>query len=227
MGLGFTQDFTLLSEDFMPSDVNTAVDELELDIDADESGDDPENTDKDDSTEVDLSLVQKQMTPAEKSAQDQENRWYADIIAGKRSIEDLKAANLAWLVPRVEKRLGALEKTPDIEEIVTKKLQEQQEEAEFKKLQSSIPKLSKPSADALKREYVDMVKAGANRVTALKAALRLTGINSEKTESAPLPPVGKTSAKGKLDMDAVSKDEKLWKEFLKDPEAFKRKHGME
>lgn len=211
----------------MPSDQNTAVDELKIDIEADESGDDPENTEKDDSKEVDLSLDQKQMTPAEKSAQDQENRWYADIVAGKRSIEDLKNAGLNWLVPRVEKRLGALEKTPDIEEIVAKKLQEQQEETEFKKLQSSIPRLSKPTADALKREYVDMVNSGANRLTALKNALRLTGINSEKIESAPLPPVGKSSTKAKMDMDAISKDEKLWKEFIKDPEAFKRKHGVE
>lgn len=211
----------------MPSDQNTASDELDLDIESDESGDDQTNTDKDDSSEVDLSLVDKQETPAEKSAKDQENRWYADIIAGKRTIEDLKASHLTWLLPRVEKRLGANEKTPDIEQIVTKKLQEQREEEDFKRMQSSIPKLSPPQADQLKRDFAELVNAGAKRVTALKSAMRLNGIGETPPSSAPLPPASRPSSKGVLDMDTVSKDDKLWKEFLKDPEAFKRKHGME
>lgn len=210
----------------MPSDQNTA-DDLELDIEADESGDDQEGSDAD-QTAVEVTLAEApKLTPAEQNALAQEEKWLQKITAGQASIEDLQNnPALKWLAPRVEKRLGALEQAPTIDEIVEKKLKEKQEEQDFKNLQANLPKLSPAQAEILKERYAELVKSGASRLIALKTAIDLSGIANQK-KGAPLPPMGKPKTKMTLDINAIAKDEKLYKEMIKDPEGFAATYGFE
>lgn len=116
---------------------------------------------------------------AEIEAQKQEDAWYANILSGKKSLDDLKT--MPWLFTRVQSRLNAVQKTPDIERIVEQKLKEKEEDMKFNNLQSQLPKMSNEQASKLKELYSKYRPLG--KFTALETAVNLLGLSTKIQEA--------------------------------------------
>jgi hypothetical protein len=221
----------------MSNDENTAGDELQLEVIAqDESIGDSQTTEQSEgeteetqlNLETDEAEVGK-LSPAEENAKRQEEAWLNKIIAGKAQVEDAPK----WLHARLEGRLNATVKLPETEEVVKKLLEKEREAQEFKALQAQIPKLTPVQAKELTDRFNTLKAAG--KVVALQAALDAMGL-SQKVKEAEMrgmakgrmsfPQSGQPSVRkpeqatiGGVPMDVLS-DEKKWNEMIRTGDSF-------
>ena len=174
----------------MPSDQDMQDDELQTEvIDPNESVDDTQDTpansgdegESETETKVELekdqpeSQVDKQLSPAEKSARIQEESWLQNVLEGKKAVKDAPT----WLQPRLNKRLEEVSNPVNTESTVEKEVQKalakQQEDSDFKALQSKIPPLTPAQNRELQERYQSLKPAG--RVVALRNAMDAMGLS--------------------------------------------------
>lgn len=211
----------------MPSEKSIDSNELELTIEEDESSDDTQNSDAEGESETELNLeidekVAKQ-TPAEENAQRQVDSWVNKVINGKAEVEDAPK----WLQARLNAKLEATNNVPETAEVVKKVLAEEREAAEFKSLQSQIPKLNSAQAQELQERFAKLKPLG--KVEALRTALDLMGLSSKTKEAEmrgiakgrmSLPMSGQPSVKksgqsvGGVPLDVIH-DDKKWNAMIR------------
>jgi antitoxin component HigA of HigAB toxin-antitoxin module len=212
----------------MPSEISIDSNELEIDIEEDESSDDDQTTgngEEDKETALNLEIDEKvaKQTPAEENAKRQEESWLNKVITGKADVSDAPT----WLQGRLNARLEATNKTPETEEVVKKILAAEREATEFKSLQSQIPKLNSAQAQELQERFAKLKPLG--KVEALRTALDLMGLSSKTKEAEmrgiakgrmSLPMSGQPSVKksgqsvGGVPLDVIH-DDKKWNAMIR------------
>jgi hypothetical protein len=207
----------------MPNGQDNLDDELELVTEEAETDDDQDATDseqteelnldsEDDSTTEDTSASEP--TPAEKSAKQQEDSWYAKVVAGKADVTDAPS----WLQSKLNNRLNSTPKEEDLDRKIEEKLRQKEEQLQFKALLSTIPVLSKSKAADLKAKFQEFKPLGS--LKALETALALTGIKTDDSKREArgrmsLPPSGRPVEKNNSDVLSIAKDEKKWQQFAR------------
>jgi len=200
----------------MPSDGSASNDELEIDTIEDESADDQST----ETAELDLDVEDNstedtsdsELTPAEKSAKQQIDSWYAKVVAGKADVADAPS----WMQAKLSQKLEVIEKVPDVEKIIEEKLAQKEEQKQFKALLDTIPALPKLKAELLKAKFKEYKPLGNYK--ALETALAITGINADESKREArgrmsLPPSGRPAEKKQDDVLAIARDEKKWAQF--------------
>lgn len=167
-------------------------------------------------------VASKSLSPAEKSALQQEEAWFKKVVEGTKQIEEAPS----WLQARLQKKLDSIAKAPDIKdvarEVALQEIARQKEDAQFNQLQESIPALSKTDAEKLKAKFAELRPLG--KVKALETAMEILGLTPDRMEEQSiakargkmtLPPSGAPSTKSENDILSIAKDQKRWKEFVK------------
>lgn len=199
-------------------ELNITITEDESSVDSQDTKSEPENgdLDLDTNTNTEDTSVAK-LTPAEISAKNQEEAWFKNVIDGKKNIEDAPK----WLQNRLNKRFEALNKEPDIEDVVDKKLAARLEEQTFQELKSALPAMDAKTAKAFSQKFAELKPLG--KVKALELTKQLLGITSDEKKSArakmTLPPSGQPKAKVSDDPVDIAKDPVRWKQFVKEQDA--------
>jgi hypothetical protein len=182
----------------MPNAQDTEGDELHLevipeaesDVDrqttSDGEGGDVETTVK---LEEDDGPAAKKPTPNEESAKRQEESWLANVIAGKKKVEDAPK----WLQPKISSRLETIGNAPKTEEIVKQAIAKERKSLEFKDLQKQIPPLTREQAKELTDRYNAL--KGADNVSALRTVLDAMGLSQKIKEAE-----ARGVAKGKISL---------------------------
>lgn len=131
-------------------------------------------------------LVTEQKTqtekPVDKAAeqrQKQIDHWVNEIAAGNKSIDDLPA-DKAWLKPGINQGLGNLQKQPEIDEIVDRRIAEKEALNEFRAKQKIINAMSltKEKRDILNEEFNENKSLGLADNVALTKAMKVAGIST-------------------------------------------------
>jgi len=218
----------------MPSEMNTEVDELQLEvIDNGESQAGSQDTEGEGETEkVQVNLEKddtqsNKLTPAQENAKRQEET-YLNRISGEEinpktekpyEIEDAPK----WLQPKLKEQLFAKNEVPETEAVVKKVLEQEREDVQFKEIQSQIPKLTPTQAQELQDKYKDLKVLG--KVKALQLALDLMGLSREVKEAEmrgvakgkmSLPKSGNSATRGSGEAEHViaAQSDKSWKDYL-------------
>lgn len=213
----------------MPSGQNTGGDELDLEvITEDESAEDTQYIQEDEGESEELNLETEEaqvdkLSPAEENARKQEEAWLNKVISGNAAVEDAPK----WLQGRLNKRLDAVEKAPDTEEVVRKVLEKEREDAEFQERKSQIPKLTPAQAKEFTERYNQLRPAG--KLAALNTVIELMGLSQKMREAEQrgiakgrmsLPRSGQPAVRksdqvvGGVPMDVIQ-DDKKWNEMIR------------
>ena len=147
-----------------------------------------QETDSKDKQEQETPQLEKEEKPpqakskAEIVRDQQIDAWTAKIASGEKSLDDLPA-NLQWLKPHVEAKLGV--KAPDIKELVTATIAQEREEQKFKALQDDFAGLKKETRDQVTEKYRFFRSRGLSKLDSLETALEALNIDlsMEKVES--------------------------------------------
>lgn len=155
-------------------DLQVTPDSESLETSQTSQGAEGENEDSKLNLETDEPKADK-LSSAEENAQRQVDHWLLEVTSGRKKLEDAPG----WVQKRMTPHLDGT--TTDTAEIVRKELERQQEDAEFKSLQASIPQLTAAQAQELQERYKTLRPAG--KVAALKASLEAMGLNSKLKEA--------------------------------------------
>lgn len=155
-------------------DLQVTPDSESLETSQTSQGAEGENEDSKLSLEQDEPKADK-LSSAEENAQRQVDHWLLEVTSGRKKLEDAPG----WVQKRMAPHLDGT--ATDTAEIVRKELEKQQEDAEFKSLQASIPQLTPSQAQELQERYKILRPAG--KVAALKASLEAMGLNSKLKEA--------------------------------------------
>lgn len=164
----------------MPSDQDIKDGELDLKVTTeDESVDDTQDTGDNGEGESGTVLEDEQqvekLSPAEENRKKQLEVWSANVASGAKKLEDAPS----WVQKELTKPSAV--SGDELELKIAKVLAKQQEDLEFKELQSKIPALSPVQAQELRERYRAL--NGAGKVAALRAAMDAMGL-SEKVKEA-------------------------------------------
>lgn len=219
----------------MPNGQNIEDDELQLEVEdtsETESDEDTQNTgnDGEGESEEELNLdnnsdekVEK-LSPAEENAKRQLEAWYAKVVSGKAKVEDAPK----WLQKGLNSRLESIGSEVDIDQKIEATLAKKEEEQEFKKLKSAIPRLTKAQANELNQRFAKLKPIG--KVEALRTALDLMGLSEKMREAerrgiakgrTSIPVSGQPSVKkssqlvGGVPLDVI-RDDKKWNQAIRD-----------
>jgi hypothetical protein len=168
-------------------------DELQLEVIPDsESTVDNDDTQEGEQSSQELNLekdstADSKLSPAEKSAKEQEDSWLAKVIAGKSKVDEAPQ----WLQSKLNARMEVLSAPKQTEDIVKQALANERKAQEFSDLQKQIPPLSKAQAEELKSRYNQL--KGADNVVALKTVLDAMGLSPKLKEAE-----ARSIAKGKI-----------------------------
>lgn len=156
---------------------------------------------------------------AEEVKRKQVDAWEAKIKSGKVTIDELPA-NLHWLKPDLEKRIGKQQevKQPseaDIEALVEKKLTEKTQEKQFSGLVDTLNDLSleKAKKELLESKYKSLRQRGLSKLDALETAMEIAGVDIEEQANETtrrrmrLPTPGKKLSSGEVDIDSMDYSE--------------------
>lgn len=212
-------------------DQDTNDNELDLDIIEDEPESDTQITSRkaaEGEEKIELSLSQdktqvaKTLSPAEAKAKEQELSFFNRILEGEIEMKDVPK----WLQPRVQLRLDTVTKADDIRQIAREMAREEierrNEDAEFNKLRSQIPQMTKAEANSFQEKFNKFKPLG--KVEALRETMEIFGYGQESKENAEvmksrsrmsLPKVGQSIAKENSDLVELAKDEKKWNAHMR------------
>jgi len=161
--------------------------ELEIDTTGDDAADTAssdtkeQGTDSEDKQEGDaLDLGEekpKEKSKAETVRDQQVEAWTAKITSGEKSLEDLPA-NLKWLKPLVEEKLGT--KAPDIKETVASAIKEEREAAKLETLLEDLKELPKEKKVKLNEKIKHFRSKGLSKLDAVETAMEALNINPEE-----------------------------------------------
>lgn len=216
----------------MSNDMNTLVDELELQVIEDgESVVDPQATPDGEgevTTVLDLEVSEPKadkLTPAQEQAERQVEAWLQKVTSGAAKIEDAPG----WVQKRLNTALELEAKQPEIEEVVRKTLERERANAEFKELQAQIPPLTPAQASELKERF-NALKSPGKEALVLRTLLDAMGLSQKVKEAEQrgiakgrlsLPPSGQPAGRkaeqriiGGVPEDVIN-DDKKWNEAVR------------
>jgi hypothetical protein len=146
----------------------------------------------------DVQLEEPKKPTAEQQAQKQVEALTLKVISGDVDINELPP-DQKWMKPAVENKLRAMEKQPEIANLVAKEVAKKEDEAEYKRLKSSLSNLglSKSQQKELQEEFSELVKHLPKGI-ALAKSIKIVGAaeedNSQRKSDAKLPPAGNKEA---------------------------------
>jgi hypothetical protein len=133
-----------------------------------------------------LELKEKAEEPSKAMVerQKQVDAWTIKIIKGEASLDSLEG-NLQWLYLPVKRQLDSLDKAPEIDELLDKKLAEKEDQREFNALKDQLKSVQLTNAQRaeLEAEYGDLRGAGMAKSKALTKAIKLAGIKLDNSTS--------------------------------------------
>lgn len=141
---------------------------------------DSENDLKRDALDLeDVATTPKKESKAEAVAERQAEAYVKKIKSGEITIDQLPA-NLKWLKPRVEAKLGTKAEVtpPDFEEVAKKVIKEERETARYNDLISDLnDSLSRDKKVLLKERRDHFVSKGLSKLDALETAMEALNID--------------------------------------------------
>jgi len=126
-----------------------------------------------------LDLEESKQGKAEIARDAQAEGWAKKIASGEKSLDDMPA-NLKWLKPFVEAKLGV--NAPDMEKMINDKFSEKESESRFKSLKDDLESigLSSQEVKALKQKFVTFRSKGLSKVDSLELAKEALNINPQE-----------------------------------------------
>lgn len=151
-----------------------------------EAGSEPASTTPqgEESKPLDLEAAEKSIADDQKEKQIA--AYQRKLDAGEITLDQIPV-KAKWVREEIEKRQKKVQQEQskaeelDVDAIVERKLREKQDEQEFNSVKSSLEKqdLTSEEREALLTEYVDLRKAGLDKLMAIKKAKRIAGIGEE------------------------------------------------
>ena len=159
--------------DSEPSDVTA-----ESDQDTDSGTGQPESKPSEGGEEpLNLPDEEVQISKAEFERQNQIEANAIKILRGEKSLDDLEG-DTQWLYLPVKNLLDTMNKAPEIEQLVEKKMAEKEDSKEFDTLKKQLNSISLNSTqrEELQTEYKDLRSAGLSKSKALSKAIKMAGV---------------------------------------------------
>lgn len=146
---------------------------------------------------------------ADEAREQQAESWSRKIMNGEKSLDDLPA-NMKWLRPHIEAKLGA--NTPNLDAIVEKVVTEKEEKRKFDTLKVELDTLPKEQKRALEAKFKLFRAKGLSPLDSLETSMEALNISTQdmvleaKRQAMRLRTPGKYKATANVNVEDLHKE---------------------